>query len=93
MQEYLEKYGAKKCEANALLRYPQEAERILQAMMINLPVNGSLAGQGGEVIRATMTGQIPPDIGSQLITALANQSKIIEIDELTKRIEVWEQKK
>jgi hypothetical protein len=40
-----------------------------------------------------MVGQIPPDIGSQLITALANQSRIVEIDELTKRIEILENKK
>ncbi len=64
-----------------------------QAMPICLPVNGSLAEQGGEIIKATMAGQIPPDIGSQLITALAAQSKIIEIDELTKRIEILENKK
>jgi hypothetical protein len=64
-----------------------------QAMPISLPVNGSLAEQGGEIIKATMAGQIPPDIGSQLITALAAQSKIIEIDELTKRIEILENKK
>lgn len=64
-----------------------------QAMPICLPVNGTLAEQGGEVIRATLAGQIPPDIGSQLITALANQSKIIEIDELTQRIEALEAKK
>jgi hypothetical protein len=61
-----------------------------QAMPICLPVNGSLAEQGGEIIKATMAGQIPPDIGSQLITALANQAKIVEIDELTKRIEALE---
>jgi hypothetical protein len=58
-----------------------------QAMAIHLPVNGSLAEQGGEIIRATMTGQIPPDIGSQLITALANQGKLIELQELTKRLD------
>jgi len=63
-----------------------------QALPISLPVNGSLADQGAEIIRATMAGQIPPDIGSQLITALANQSKIVEIDELTKRIEALEAK-
>ena len=62
-----------------------------QAVPISLSVCDSLAGQGQEVIRATMQGQIPPDIGSQLITALANQAKIIEIDELTKRIELLEQ--
>lgn len=63
-----------------------------QAMPISLPVNGTLADQGGEIIRATMAGHIPPDIGSQLIAALAAQSKIVEIDELTKRIEILEQK-
>ncbi|MGZ8237133.1 MAG: DUF5681 domain-containing protein [Methylobacter sp.] len=63
-----------------------------QAMPISLPVNGSLTEQGGEIIRATMAGQIPPDIGSQLITALAAQSKIIEIDELTQRIAALEGK-
>jgi len=61
-----------------------------QAMPISLPVNGTLAEQGNEIIRATMSGQIPPDIGSQLINALANQAKIVEIDELTRRIEVLE---
>ncbi|MGZ8942631.1 MAG: DUF5681 domain-containing protein [Methylobacter sp.] len=63
-----------------------------QALPISLQVNVSLAEQGNEIIRATMAGQIPPDIGSQLITALAAQSKIIEIDELTKRIEALEGK-
>jgi hypothetical protein len=60
------------------------------ALPINLPVNGALAEQGSEVNKATMSGKIPPDIGSQLITALAAQSKSIEIDELTKRIEALE---
>jgi hypothetical protein len=62
-----------------------------QAVPISLPFIESLAGQGNEIIRATMSGQIPPDIGSQLISALANQAKIIEVDELTKRIEALEQ--
>ena len=61
-----------------------------QAMTINLPVNGSLAEQGNEIIKATMSGQIPPDIGSQLITALSNQGKLIELQELTQRIEALE---
>ena len=58
-----------------------------QAMPISLPVNGSLAEQGGEIIKATMSGQIPPDIGSQLITALTHQAKIVEIDDVIKRLE------
>ncbi|MCF7986377.1 MAG: hypothetical protein K9L60_02330 [Methylovulum sp.] len=57
------------------------------ATPVNIPIAGSLAQQGDEIIRATMTGSIPPDIGAQLITALANQSKVIEIEELTARLE------
>ena len=61
-----------------------------QAIAVNLPVNGTLAEQGGEIIKATLSGQISPDIGAQLISALTSQSKIIEIDDLTKRIEILE---
>ena len=61
-----------------------------QALPISLPVNGSLAEQGNEIIKATMAGQIPPDVGSQLITALSSQGKLVELEELTKRIEVLE---
>ena len=63
-----------------------------QATPVSIPIAGSLAQQGDEIIRATMTGSIPPDIGAQLITALANQAKIIEIDDLTRRVEVLESK-
>lgn len=61
-----------------------------QALPIRLPVNGTLAEQGGEIIRATLSGQIPPDVGAQLITALSAQAKVIEIDDLAKRIEALE---
>jgi hypothetical protein len=58
-----------------------------QAPPISLPVVESLADQGSEIIRATMQGQIPPDVGSQLITALSNQGKLIELQELTERLQ------
>lgn len=58
-----------------------------QAMPIMLPVVDSLAGQGEEIIKATMQGTIPPDIGSQLITALANQGKLVELQEMAERLE------
>ena len=56
------------------------------ALPINLPVNGGLVEQGGEVIRATMSGEIPPDIGAQLITALSNQGKLIDLEEVSSRL-------
>jgi len=62
-----------------------------QAMAINLPVNGTLADQGDEIIRATLSGHIPPDIGAQLITALTAQSKIIEQQEVIERLSRIEQ--
>lgn len=63
-----------------------------QAIPIALPVRITLAEQGDEIIKATLGGQIPPDIGSQLITALAAQGKLVELDELTRRIERLESK-
>ncbi len=61
-----------------------------QASPIALPVNGTLSEQGGEIIKATLAGVIPPDIGSQLITALANQSKLVQTTDLISRIETLE---
>ena len=54
-------------------------------MTINLPVNGLLAEQGGDTIRV-----IPTRHKWAINKALAAQSKIIEIDELTQRIEAME---
>jgi len=64
------------------------------AQPVNIPVDGdnTLTGQAAKITDATLAGQIPPDIGAQLMTALAAQSKIIEIDELTKRVEALERK-
>jgi hypothetical protein len=64
-----------------------------QALPITVPLGASLSETGGNVVNATLAGEIPPDIGSQLIAALAAQARIIEIDELTKRIEVLENAK
>jgi hypothetical protein len=58
---------------------------------LSVPEGAGLSEQGATVVTATLSGQIPPDIGSQLITALAAQSKLVEIDDLTKRIEILEQ--
>ena len=58
-----------------------------QAVPINLPFMESLADQGSEIIKATMSGKIPPDIGSQLITALSNQGKLIELQEMAERLQ------
>jgi len=61
------------------------------AAVVKIDVGDTLEETGSNVIASTLSGSIPPDIGSQLITALANQSKLIELTELSKRIETLEQ--
>jgi len=63
-----------------------------QALPINLVFQESLALQGNEIIKATMDGQITPDVGAGLITALAAQGKLIELQELAERLSRIEKK-
>jgi hypothetical protein len=64
-----------------------------EAMPINLVFQESLAAQGNEIIKAIMSGILAPDIGSALLAALSNQSKIIESDEVLRRLELLENSK
>ena len=57
-----------------------------QALPVFLPFVDSLSAQGNEIIKATMGGLIPPDVGSQLITALANQGKLVDLQEMSERL-------
>ena len=63
-----------------------------QALPINLPVKETLPEQGNEIIKATMSGKVPPDVASQLVTALSNQGKLIELQELADRLDHLEKK-
>jgi len=57
-----------------------------QALPVNIPIGESLPETGGNVVNATMSGSIPPDIGAQLIRALTDQSKLVELEEITQRL-------
>ena len=58
-----------------------------QALPVSVESESGLVAQGEAVINETLAGNIPPDIGSLLITSLSSQSKLIEIEELNKRLE------
>ena len=58
-----------------------------QALPVNIELGASLPETGGNVLAATMSGIVPPDIGSMLITALASQSKLLEMQEITERLQ------
>lgn len=62
-----------------------------QALPINVAVGDTLAATGDNVIAETMSGRVPPDIGAMLITALSNQGKLVELQELEARISALEE--
>ncbi len=57
-----------------------------QALSVNIPIGETLPETGGNVVNATMNGSIPPDIGAQLIRALSDQSKLVELEEISQRL-------
>jgi len=59
------------------------------APVVTIPdSNGlSLAQRGDTVIQAVLNGSVAPDVGVMLLNGLASQAKLIEANELEKRIE------
>ncbi|KDE41361.1 hypothetical protein ADINL_0041 [Nitrincola lacisaponensis] len=57
---------------------------------VSLPDDAGLAGTARAFVDAAASGKIPPDVAGQLVTAVASLARIVEIDELTRRIEALE---
>jgi hypothetical protein len=64
----------------------------VEPVSFTIAANDSLAGIGQVIIDSISRGEIAPDTGSQLITALSAQARIIETAELIERIEKLEAK-
>ncbi|MFI3120023.1 MAG: DUF5681 domain-containing protein [Methylococcaceae bacterium] len=64
-----------------------------QAQSVDIAQGDTLAASGDIIIRAALSGNVPPDTAIQLISALSVQAKIIETTELIGRIEALEAKK
>ncbi|BCG63899.1 MAG: hypothetical protein methR_P1645 [Methyloprofundus sp.] len=62
-----------------------------QAIPVNVPIGETLPETGNNIVTETMTGNVAPDIGASLITALSNQAKLVEFTELSQRLERIEQ--
>lgn len=58
-----------------------------------LPMGGGLADQARSVVQAAADGDLAPAQAVQIVTALGGVAKIIETDELIKRIEALESRK
>lgn len=52
--------------------------------------DGSLSEQAKAVLRAVADGQLDPHTGRALVAAVAEVGRVVELDELTRRIEALE---
>ena len=58
-----------------------------QALPVDIETGANLPETGGNVVTATLNGTVPPDIGAMLIRALAEQGKLIEVQEMANRLQ------
>jgi len=57
-----------------------------------LPTDGGLADQGRAVLAALATGQLPVNQATSILQALAGLARLVELDELEKRVSTLENK-
>jgi hypothetical protein len=57
---------------------------------VRVPVSGTLSEQGNAVIEQLLGGRVTPSEGSAMLGALASQARLVEVDELVKRVETLE---
>jgi hypothetical protein len=62
-----------------------------QVQALSLP-NGTLTEQGRAVLAAVGAGALAPGQGAQLLTGIGKLARVVEIDELAKRINKLEEK-
>lgn len=60
-----------------------------QVHTLNLP-EGTLTEQGRAVLSAVAAGELPPAQGAQLVAAIGQLARVVEIDELERRIAALE---
>ncbi len=73
-------------------RITPSLKNVAPQINISVPKSGGLSEKAEAIISSAFTGSIPPDTASQLLAALSAQSKIIEVDELAKRVKALEEK-
>ena len=60
-----------------------------QTHPLNLP-EGTLTEHGRAVLSAVAAGELPPAQGAQLVAAIGQLARVVEIDELERRIAALE---
>ncbi len=57
---------------------------------IDLPIGGDLVALTETILKATANGDFPPDVASQMVTAVGQLAKIVELTELKNRLQALE---
>jgi hypothetical protein len=63
---------------------------IEQAVELRLPDGGTLTAKAAAVLSAVAGGELAPGQGAQLLAAIGSLARVLEVDELTARIEKLE---
>lgn len=61
-----------------------------QTQELDLPEGGTLTAQGRAVLSAVSLGDLAPGQGAQLLAAIGSLARVIEIDDLSQRIDKLE---
>ena len=61
-----------------------------QPVALSLPAGEGITGQGRAIVLAVAAGTLAPGQGAQLLAGLGSLARIVEIDELEKRITLLE---
>lgn len=59
-------------------------------VLLDLPSPENATAAAVAIIRAAADGKLPPDVATQLVTAVGTMARVIEIDELKDRLESLE---
>jgi len=60
---------------------------------VQLPIKENTASNARDVLKSVFDGEVSPDVGASLLSAMTSVLKAIEVEELAKRIETLESAK
>ena len=60
---------------------------------VQIPIKENTALNARDVLQGVFAGEVSPDVGASLLTAITSVLKAVEVEDLAKRIEALESKK
>lgn len=64
-----------------------------QAVQVPIPTDGTLTEQGRAILSAVGAGALAPSQGAAVVQAIGTMARVLEVDELTRRVEALEKEK